>query len=188
MTDYRGINSLFNQQTTYPACRLSNKIWRPSPGAPNDSANLPSSPRCVRPFTEAPAILSYLPCTIPPPPRLPLHGLCTFAPAIFNRSRLCPSIYSSLSNLTFSLSFVSFVLLVFTVFLAKVWRTKKKVDEAENESSRIGIALKREELQMPRVRSCDNTICFAFKYRKNCPTPHIFASYYTLILANSNFS
>ena len=120
MTDYRGINSLFNQQTTYPACRLSNKIWRPSPGAPNDSANLPSSPRCVRPFTEAPAILSYLPCTIPPPPRLPLHGLCTFAPAIFNRSRLCPSIYSSLSNLTFSLSFVSFVLLVFTVFLAKV--------------------------------------------------------------------
>lgn len=37
MTDYRGINSLFNQQTTYPACRLSNKIWRPWPRAPNDS-------------------------------------------------------------------------------------------------------------------------------------------------------
>lgn len=54
MTDYRGINSLFNQQTTYPACRLSNKIWRPWPRAPNDS--LPSPlvfARSSTPFTIA---------------------------------------------------------------------------------------------------------------------------------------
>lgn len=42
MTDYRRINSLFNQQTTYPACRLSNKIWRTWPRAPNESAAAPS--------------------------------------------------------------------------------------------------------------------------------------------------
>ena len=63
MTDYRGINSLFNQQTTYPACRLSNKIWRPWPRAPNDS---------LSPFTSSPP--SYL---HDPPPVYPLHALCT---------------------------------------------------------------------------------------------------------------
>jgi len=46
MTDYRGINSLFNQQTAWPACRLSNKIWRPWPeGRPS----LPASHRKVAP-------------------------------------------------------------------------------------------------------------------------------------------
>lgn len=57
MTDYRGINSLFNQQTTYPACRLSNKIWRPWPRAPNDSPSPSPFPlvfaRSSTPFTIA---------------------------------------------------------------------------------------------------------------------------------------
>lgn len=71
MTDYRGINSLFNQQTTYPACRLSNKIWRPWPRAPNDSLPfylppfLPPICTILHPFTH---------CT--------LSALC--ARAIFN--------------------------------------------------------------------------------------------------------
>lgn len=64
MTDYRGINSLFNQQTVFSACRLSNKIWRPWPGATGEES--PSSRRLRRrralscPFT----ILSCI-----PPPR-----------------------------------------------------------------------------------------------------------------------
>jgi len=49
MTDYRGINSLFNQQTACPACRLSNKIWRPCPRAKRaESAALP--PVALLPF------------------------------------------------------------------------------------------------------------------------------------------
>lgn len=62
MTDYRGINSLFNQQTTYPACRLSNKIWPPCPGAPNDSALLFARPLFTQPPSYAPPPRCY--CTL----------------------------------------------------------------------------------------------------------------------------
>lgn len=44
MTDHRGINSLFNQQTVFSACRLSNKIWRPWPGATGEESVLPPPP------------------------------------------------------------------------------------------------------------------------------------------------
>lgn len=50
MTDYRGINSLFNQQTACPACRLSNKIWRPCPGAKRAEFLPPSHRSPLLPF------------------------------------------------------------------------------------------------------------------------------------------
>lgn len=106
MTDYRGINSLFNQQTTYPACRLSNKIWRLWPGAPNDSTLL---------FPDAFALL---------PGPLPFFRICTilhpvtiarsvhFTPAIFNR-RL-PLDYSLFeSSFPFICLFFSFLFFFF---------------------------------------------------------------------------
>ena len=128
MTDYRGINSLFNQQTTYPACRLSNKIWRPWPGAPNDSANLPSSPRCVRPFSEAPAILSYLPCTIFHHPGY--H--CTVC-ALSRRPFLTGAVWPH--DLPESFDFFLFSLSLTVRKFSKSWKSKEESDEAENESS-----------------------------------------------------
>lgn len=77
MTDYRGINSLFNQQTACPACRLSNKIWRPCPRGKTSRVRCPPA---GRPFT----ILSY-------PSWYPPSGACITgctshsAPAIFDR-------------------------------------------------------------------------------------------------------
>ena len=130
MTDYRGINSLFNQQTTYPACRLSNKIWRPWPGAPNDSANLPSSPRCVRPFSEAPAILSYLPCTIFHHPGY--H--CTVC-ALSRRPFLTGAVWPH--DLPESFDFFLFSLSLTVRKFSKSWKSKEESDEAENESSWI---------------------------------------------------
>lgn len=89
MTDYRGINSLFNQQTAYPACRLSNKVWRPwprgsrvrrTPTAANRSPFCHSFVPIYRRGTRrrARALLDALRIPRPPPSSIGPPSICNF--------------------------------------------------------------------------------------------------------------
>lgn len=93
MTDYRGINSLFNQQTASPACCLSNKIWRPCPGADQARSWPPLSSSLRAPTRSVPSacIAAYPPSSIGRPRSRGAIPFVRRKPARFVRRRSSPA-------------------------------------------------------------------------------------------------
>lgn len=91
MTDCRCINSLFNQQTVCPACRLSNKIWRPWPGANlSESVVLGAVARSRHFFVRI----------APPPPPPPRTNCTSRSPTSIGRPRSVISAFAEFYGFT----------------------------------------------------------------------------------------